>query len=179
MLLPLRDENPHPAGWKPRVTYALIAANVIVFFIEVAATGQFLDFTNRQAFDLFYDWGTVPRCVMGDDAFRIDFGRGPEVVECPANPLMTLISSTFLHGGILHLGGNMLFLWIFGDNIELKFGRAQVPGHIPGVGGAGRAGAHSRGHQQPHTGGGGFGSRPPACWGRTWSSFPAPAYSQS
>ena len=65
MLLPLRDENPHPAGWKPRVTYALIAANVIVFFIEVAATGQFLDFTNRQAFDLFYDWGTVPRCVMG------------------------------------------------------------------------------------------------------------------
>lgn len=134
MLLPLRDENPHPAGWKPRVTYALIAANVIVFFIEVAATGQFLDFTNRQAFDLFYDWGTVPRCVMGDDAFRINFGQGPEIVECPANPLMTLISSTFLHGGILHLGGNMLFLWIFGDNIELKFGRLKYLGIYLGWG---------------------------------------------
>ncbi|MCE2509033.1 MAG: rhomboid family intramembrane serine protease [Nitrosopumilaceae archaeon] len=133
-MLPLRDENPHPAGWKPKVTYALIAVNVIVFFIEVAATGQILDFTNMQAFALFYDWGAVPQCVMGADALRIDFGMGPVIVECPTNPLMTLLSSTFLHGGILHLGGNMLFLWIFGDNIELKFGRLKYLGIYLGWG---------------------------------------------
>lgn len=134
MLLPLRDENPHPAGWRPMVTYALIAANVIVFFMEVATTGQFLDFTNGRAFELFYDWGTVPQCIMGTDAFRVDFGGGPILIECPANPFMTLLSSTFLHGGILHLGGNMLFLWIFGDNIELKFGRLKFLGIYLGWG---------------------------------------------
>lgn len=128
MLLPLRDENPHPAGWKPVVTYALIIANVAVFFIEVAATGQFLDFTNIHAFNLFYNWGTVPQCVMGADVLLIDFGLGPERVACHANPPLTLITSAFLHGGILHLGGNMLFLWIFGDNIEQKFGRLRFLG---------------------------------------------------
>jgi len=42
--------------------------------------------------------------------------------------MISLLSSTFLHGGIMHLGGNMLFLWIFGDNIELKFGRVKYLG---------------------------------------------------
>ena len=110
------------------MTYGLIAANVIAFFFEVAVTGEFWEFTNGRAFALFYDLGTVPQCVMGTDSFYINFGRGPELVECPSNPLMTLVTSTFLHGGLLHLGGNMLFLWIFGDNIELKFGRLKYLG---------------------------------------------------
>jgi len=124
-LLPLRDENPHPPGWKPKVTYALIAINVIVFFIEVGITGQFFDFTNQRAFSFFYDWGAVPNCIMGGSNFNVDFGSGPIRVECPPTPYVSLISSIFLHGGLMHLGGNMLFLWIFGDNIELKFGRAK------------------------------------------------------
>lgn len=134
MLLPLKDENPHPPGWRPIVTYGLIAANVIAFFFEVAVTGQFLDFTNGRAFALFYDLGAVPQCVMGADSLNINFGRGPVLVECPSNPLMTLVTSTFLHGGALHLGGNMLFLWIFGDNIELKFGRLKYLGIYLGWG---------------------------------------------
>jgi len=124
-LLPLRDENPHPPGWKPKVTYALIAINVIVFFIEVGVTGQFFDFTNQRAFSFFYDWGAVPNCIVGGSNFNVDFGSGPIRVECPPSPYVSLISSIFLHGGLMHLGGNMLFLWIFGDNIELKFGRAK------------------------------------------------------
>jgi membrane associated rhomboid family serine protease len=124
-MFPLRDENPHPPGYKPTITYALIAINVLVFFIEVAYTGQFFEFTNNSAYNLFYDWAAVPNCVTGATVSIIDFGGGPQSVSCPNSAFITLLSSTFLHGGAMHLGGNMLFLWIFGDNIELKFGRLK------------------------------------------------------
>jgi membrane associated rhomboid family serine protease len=101
----------------------LIIINVIVFVIEIAYTGQFLEFNNQNAFDLFYNWGAVPNCITGATASTIDFGAGPEVIQCPS-----LLSSVFLHGGAMHLGGNMLFLWIFGDNIEAKFGKIKYLG---------------------------------------------------
>ncbi len=122
-MFPLRDENPHPPGYKPKVTYALIAINVLVFFIEVAYTGQFIEFTNDSAYNLFYSWGAIPNCVMGGTVSNIDFGEGSH--QCPDVPYISLLSSIFLHGGAMHLGGNMLFLWIFGDNIELKFGKIK------------------------------------------------------
>ena len=124
-MLPLRDENPHPPGYKPTITYALIAINVIVFFIEVAYTGQFIEFTNNSAYNLLYHWGAIPNCVTGGTVSHIDFGKGPLQVACPDSPYISLLSSIFLHGGAMHLGGNMLFLWIFGDNIELKFGKIK------------------------------------------------------
>ncbi len=127
-MFPLRDENPHPPGFKPKVTYALIVINVAVFFIEVAYTGQFFEFTNNRAFDLFYNWGAVPHCVMGGTVMNIDFGAGPVRIPCTDMPYVSLITSTFLHGGLMHLGGNMLFLWIFGDNIEQKFGKLKYIG---------------------------------------------------
>ena len=123
-MIPLRDENPKPTGYKPKMTLALIAANVIIFFFEVAATGQFFEFGNEKAAALFYDWGAVPACVAGERTLNFQ----DMAVSCPAEPMITLLSSTFLHGGLLHLGGNMLFLWIFGDNIELKFGRLKFLG---------------------------------------------------
>ena len=124
-MFPLRDENPHPPGYKPKVTYALIAINVLVFLIEIAYTGQFIEFTNNSAYNLFYNWGAVPNCVTGGTISNIDLGEGPLQVTCPDAPYVSLLSSIFLHGGAMHLGGNMLFLWIFGDNIELKFGRIK------------------------------------------------------
>ena len=127
-MFPLKDENPHPPGFKPTLTYALIAINVIVFFYEVIFTGQFFDFTNDRAFELFYDWGAVPACVTGANTLQVNFGAGPLQITCPEMAYVSLLSSIFLHGGIMHLGGNMLFLWIFGDNIELKFGRAKYLG---------------------------------------------------
>ncbi len=127
-MFPLKDENPHPPGFKPILTYALIAINVIVFFYEVVFTGQFFDFTNDRAFELFYNWGAVPACVTGANTIQVDFGAGPFQITCPEMPYVSLLSSIFLHGGIMHLGGNMLFLWIFGDNIELKFGRVKYLG---------------------------------------------------
>lgn len=118
-MLPLRDENPHPPGFKPRLTIALIIANVGVFFYEVIATGQFWEFTNNQAIRMFYEWGAVPSCITGFSSM-IQSG-----VACPEFSQFSLLSSMFMHGGLMHLGGNMLFLWIFGDNIELKYGKAK------------------------------------------------------
>ncbi|MDQ7071652.1 MAG: rhomboid family intramembrane serine protease [Rhodobacterales bacterium] len=96
-MFPIRDHN--PSGRTPYVTYALIALNVVVFisywhlFSDGRAIGRF-----------FYDWGMIPAVVTdGGD-------------------LHTFITSMFLHGGIMHLAGNMLFLWIFGDNMEDKMG---------------------------------------------------------
>jgi membrane associated rhomboid family serine protease len=123
-MLPIRDENPKPQGFKPKVTIALIAINVIVFFFEVAMTGQFFEFSNNRAAALFYNWGAVPACIMGEHSIRMQEFQ----VSCPDMPMIGLLSSTFLHGGLMHLGGNMLFLWIFGDNIELKFGRLRFLG---------------------------------------------------
>lgn len=123
-MFPIRDENPKPQGFKPKVTMALIAVNIIVFFFEVAVTGQFFEFSNNNAAALFYEWGAVPACIAGESSITIQQIR----VSCPEMPMLGLLSSTFLHGGLMHLAGNMLFLWIFGDNIELKFGRAKFLG---------------------------------------------------
>ena len=124
-MFPLRDENPHPPGFKPKVTIALIIVNVIVFFMEVVYTGQFFDFSNQNAFVMFYNWGAVPACVTGSYS-GIDTGNG--IMQCPAFSEITLLTSTFMHGGLLHLGGNIWFLWIFGDNIEEKFGKIKFLG---------------------------------------------------
>ncbi len=123
-MMPLRDENPHPPGFKPKVTIALIIINVAVFFYEVAYTGQFWEFGNAQAARLFYEWGAVPACIAGEP-FVVNNGFQ---ISCPTIPYASLISSMFMHGGLMHLGGNMLFLWIFGDNIELKYGKIKFLG---------------------------------------------------
>jgi len=115
-MLPLRDENPKPVGYKPLVTYALIAINVVIFFWEIAVTGQFYEFTNQSAEAIFLNYGTVPSVVTNG---LIDKNYGV---------ITSIFSSMFLHAGILHIGGNMLFLYIFGDNIEYKFGRGKYLG---------------------------------------------------
>ena len=95
-MLPLGDDN-SDRRTIPFVTYTLIAINVLVFVLLELPQGQNLDaFLTR--------WGTIPTQIVA------------------GNGLLTLITSMFLHGGWLHLGSNMLFLWIFGDNIEDTFG---------------------------------------------------------
>ena len=67
-MIPLKDENPHPPGFKPRMTIALIATNTIVFFIQVAITGQFFDFSmvdengiHLNTINMYYDWGACSK----------------------------------------------------------------------------------------------------------------------
>ncbi|MCU0567762.1 MAG: rhomboid family intramembrane serine protease [Oculatellaceae cyanobacterium Prado106] len=107
-MVPLRDNN--PIQIRPYVTYALIAISVLVFVYEATLSpGQL---------EAFLDNYAIVPAQLSATLFQGNGGRGfPEV--------LTLITSQFLHGGFLHLGGNMLFLWIFGNNIEERLGRVN------------------------------------------------------
>ncbi len=104
-MIPLRDEN--PTRITPYVTYSLIAANIVIFLIEVFLNPTQLD----QFFHLF---AVVPQELTASL-------NGVSVDQPIAEPL-TLITSQFLHAGLVHVGFNMLFLWIFGNNIEDELG---------------------------------------------------------
>jgi membrane associated rhomboid family serine protease len=108
-VIPLRDAN--PTRRRPIVTVALIAACVAVFVAELGVEAN----GGSQALErLFRDWGLVPRdlsAALGGSSSAL--GR-----ELP-----TVVTSLFLHGGWIHLGGNMLYLWIFGNNVEDRLGR--------------------------------------------------------
>ena len=82
----------------PVVTYALIALNVLFFFVEMSGGEAFIG-----------TWAFVPRRFLAN----------------PAGDFPTLFTSMFMHAGWLHLGGNMLYLWIFGDNVEDSFGHVK------------------------------------------------------
>jgi membrane associated rhomboid family serine protease len=96
-MLPLADDN-RARRAVPAVTYVLILLNLAVFLVELGQPDQFI-----------IDWSFVPARFLAD----------------PAGGLPTLFSSMFLHGDWLHLLGNMLFLWIFGDNVEDRFGHLK------------------------------------------------------
>jgi membrane associated rhomboid family serine protease len=106
-MLPIGDEA--ESGGTPVVTWALVALNVLAFLFEMAQPANALE-----AF--VQAWGVVPR----------EFAAGRDLA--PSIPLpfwSTLLTSMFLHGGWMHLGGNMLYLAIFGDNIERRLGSAR------------------------------------------------------
>ena len=108
-MLPIGDDK-YQGGPPPLVTIGLIAMNVLAFFLELnQPSGEAL-----QSF--IQSWGVVPR----------EYSTGQDLA--PHIPLpfwSTLLTTMFLHGGWMHLGGNMLYLWIFGDNIEKLVGHAR------------------------------------------------------
>lgn len=98
-MFPIRDHN--PSERTPYVTYGLIAINAIVFLLMLPLYG------NEEALGRIYvEFGAVPMRLMSGDG------------------ILTVVTSMFLHGGFMHFAGNMLFLWIFGDNLE------DVLGHV-------------------------------------------------
>jgi membrane associated rhomboid family serine protease len=105
-VIPISDEN--PARLKPVVTWALILACIGVFLWQLSV-GE----ANTDA--ILDTYGFVPR-----DFFAQGLSPHPAIA-----PWLTLITSMFLHGGFLHLGGNMLYLWIFGNNVEDAMGHAR------------------------------------------------------
>jgi membrane associated rhomboid family serine protease len=107
-VIPLRDAN--PTRRTPVITLAIIAACVDVYGYQVLLLAQGGD----DALDAFITrWGVVPAELV--DALRSGAFASMETV--------TLVTSQFLHGSLVHIAGNMLFLWIFGNNIEDRFGR--------------------------------------------------------
>ena len=134
-MIPLRDDN--PTSITPFVTYAFIAACVLVFLWQMS---------------------------LGEKGFR-GSGAGTRghprypAGRCPVTaglylglPVATVFSSMFLHGGFMHLAGNMLYLWIFGNNIEDSMGHVRFVIFLPAVRccrGAG-AGMAKPGLHHPH-----------------------------
>ena len=96
-MLPLGDDNSTRRTF-PVVTYALIAANVLVFLLELANGDAFIN-----------QWSFVPARFAAD----------------PGTQFLTVFSSMFMHAGWIHLGGNMLYLFIFGDNVEDRLGHLR------------------------------------------------------
>jgi membrane associated rhomboid family serine protease len=107
-MIPIGDD-PHEGGPPPLVTVGLILLNAAAFFLELNRPEGAV-----QAF--VQAWGVVPK----------EYSTGRDLAPLIPLPFWsTLVTSMFLHGGWAHLGGNMLYLWIFGDNIEKRVGHAR------------------------------------------------------
>ena len=113
MFFPYRDDNPLHHG-PPVITIGIIAICSLLYFLV-----QFpLDGRAAQAHVLGF--GFIPVVFFGDASLRADLSRIP--------PSITLVTCMFLHGGLMHLIGNMWFLWLYGDNVEEAFGKLRYFG---------------------------------------------------
>ena len=121
-MIPLRDNNPTQS--RPYVVYALIIINALVFIIDmIGAHGPI---------GALWNWSMIPASVVHNQPAMIDipvrYGPTIQVVHIVHQGLtpqwLTIFTSMFMHGGWMHIGGNMLYLWIFGNNIE------DVLGHV-------------------------------------------------
>lgn len=95
IMMPLGDDN-FDRKSAPVITYLLIALNVLFFFIEMGGGEEFI-----------MKWAFIPSRFLAS----------------PLSNTPTLFTSMFMHGGVMHLFGNMLYLWIFGDNVEDRMGK--------------------------------------------------------
>jgi membrane associated rhomboid family serine protease len=145
-VIPLHDAN--PARRFPLVTIVLLLVNVGVYFLvqpaageveQVQVDGRSGEIDGQLAFNL--EQAAIPCEVVerrplgieevrdtfaqGDSTACDDDGGGGSPVFPAKNVLLAVMTSMFLHGGLLHLGGNMLFLWIFGNNIEDRLGHVR------------------------------------------------------
>ena len=107
-MIPLRDDN--PSELKPVVAIALIVVCTLVFLWQISHGSQ-----GAQA--VIYSLGLIPSVLFGINTLPEELASVP--------PTLTLFTSMFLHGGWLHLIGNMLYLWIFGDNVEDAMGHVR------------------------------------------------------
>ncbi|MGQ9837491.1 MAG: rhomboid family intramembrane serine protease [Cyanobacteriota bacterium] len=107
-MVPLQDRN--PTTRTAYVTYALLIINIVVFTYE-------LTLSSRELAAFFSEWAVVPVELTASFQGEVTSSVRPEWV--------TLFTSQFLHGGFLHIAGNMLFLWVFGNNIEDLLGHVR------------------------------------------------------
>ncbi len=104
-MIPLRDDNPHNA--RPVVTIAIMALCILVFLWQLSLDG-------RALMQVINSYGMVPAALFGQIYTPLDVPGW-----------LGLVTHIFLHGGFFHLAGNMLYLWVFGDNIEAALGRGR------------------------------------------------------
>lgn len=126
MFFPYKDDNPRLLI--PFVSYTIIGLNLLVFFYQMG-----LDFVASQEFTLSF--GLIPATFTDIPRTEISIAYSQYLTEAtnsrifidatPNSPYMTVFTSMFIHGGIAHIFGNMLFLWIFGDNVEGALGHVK------------------------------------------------------
>ena len=135
MVIPIHDEN--PVRRTPIITYLLIALNFLFFFTEPVVSqigiGQETVTQVCQQQTYFDKYAAIPKELtsghpLPPHRYLIETSNG--VYRCDVNegnkkPYLSVLFSMFLHGGWLHILGNMLFLWVFGNNVEDRFGRFQ------------------------------------------------------
>jgi membrane associated rhomboid family serine protease len=133
-LIPVHDDNPtrRPAV----VNWALIAVNVVVFFLSPISPLDLSGNANTPAtacrqLAFFREWAAIPVELTRNDPLDLTAGP-PEGNQCVAVrpdyrkiPALSVLTAMFLHGGLLHLLGNMLFLFVFGNNVEDRLGRIR------------------------------------------------------
>ena len=107
MFIPLKDDNQLRLIPFQVVTVSIIAACIGVFFWQLSLSGQ-------AAEHVFISFGTIPSVLFESQELPAEYAVLPAY--------LTLVTSMFLHAGWLHLGGNMLYLWVFGDNVEDSMG---------------------------------------------------------
>jgi membrane associated rhomboid family serine protease len=108
-MFPIGDDDVHGGRLTPLITWGLILLNVLAWMLELGQGSE------RALQSFVQAWGVVPR----------EYTTGTDLPPAiPAPVWTTVLTSMFLHGGWMHLGGNMLYLWIFGDNLE------KVMGHL-------------------------------------------------
>jgi membrane associated rhomboid family serine protease len=100
-LIPYKDDN--PTRTFPFVTIGIIAANILMFLLQVGSGLQ----------NSVFKYGAIPHNIL---TFK---------TKQPISPVLTIFSAMFMHGGLFHLAGNMLYLWIFGNNIEDRLGHLR------------------------------------------------------
>ena len=118
MVMPLYDDNPFKQSHTPVVSWSLICITIVAFVFEFSAHDDPLVIANQ--------FGVVPAAVTGAYSF-------PGAIS----PLLTLVSYQFLHADIVHLIGNLIFVWVFGDNVEQALGRVRFLAFYLLVGAAG------------------------------------------
>lgn len=117
MVLPIGDEN-RPNRTTPIVVYSLIAINVLVFILQIMSGERFTMAYAAVPYELTHGVDLVEPVRLTRNVV-IPQAPGPYPIW------LTVFTSMFMHGGYMHIGGNMLYLWIFGDNIEDNFGRVR------------------------------------------------------
>jgi rhomboid family protein len=132
VVIPIYDSN--PTRRRPYVTWGLIAVTVLAFLLSPVVRGPIFgtpstaQLCRQQAY--FLEWGAVPTELTRNRPLPYTYGPAAGEGQCfqvrpdyDKRPWLASITSIFVHGGWAHLLGNMLFLWVFGNNVEDRFGR--------------------------------------------------------
>ncbi len=126
-MIPFSDADTHHRSY-PVVNVTLIGLSALVFLYELVISGfGVLGGGSSQQLSVFFcTWGFIPEELTRGEAFTsLGTGFTSVSIETPAPTWATMFSSLFMHGGLMHFAGNMMFLWVFGDNIEDRMGHLK------------------------------------------------------